>query len=137
MNESFAKLMEEFRQRIGMSRHRLAVEAAVDPSYLVRISSGDRVPPRVHIVESMARVLRLSASDRNRLLTSAGYAPAEVTSIGWSSALQAVADVLTDVNLTPEERDAYTNVIQQISARWRGGVAVTPRLTNGAEAHHV
>jgi hypothetical protein len=69
----------------------------------------------------LARALRLSLSERNRLLVGAGFAPLSVMQLGsWDDALQAVADVLNDATLSAEERDQFRSVVQMISARWRG-----------------
>lgn len=131
----FALLLRSFRESKGRSRNNLAHEVGVDPSYLTRIEHGDREPPRLHIVEALARALRLSIADRNRLLVAAGYAPLSVVQLGsWDDALQSVADVLTCIHLTPEERDEYRSVIQAISARYMATPAM-PRLTNGTEPH--
>src|SRR3954465_13566968 len=121
MRDEFPTLLRGFRERNKRSRNNLAHEVGVDPSYLTRIEHGDREPPRLHIVEALARALRLSIADRNRLLVAAGYAPLSVVQLGsWDDALQAVADVLTDIHLSPEERDQFRSVVQMISARWRG-----------------
>ncbi|HZT07934.1 MAG TPA: helix-turn-helix transcriptional regulator [Chloroflexota bacterium] len=131
MREEFPALLRSFRERAGRSRNNLAHEVGVDPSYLTRIEHGDREPPRLHIVEALARALRLSIADRNRLLVSAGYAPLSVVQLGaWDDALQAVADVLTDIHLTAEEREQFRSVVQMISARWRGGSPLTPQLAS-------
>jgi len=103
----------------------------VDPSYLTRIEHGDREPPRQHIVEALARALRLSLPDRNRLLVAAGYAPLSVVQLGaWDDALQAVADVLNDIRLSPEERNEFRSVVRLISARWRGATELSPQLVS-------
>ena len=120
MHEDFSTLLRMFRERAGRSRNNLANEVGVDPSYLTRIEHGDREPPRLHIVEGLARALRLSLTDRNRVLVAAGYAPLSVVQLGsWDDALQAVADVLNDTQLSPEERDQFRSVVRIISARWR------------------
>jgi len=121
MREDFPTLLRSFREAAGRSRNNLAHEVGVDPSYLTRIEHGDREPPRQHIVEALARALRLSLPDRNRLLVAAGYAPLSVVQLGaWDDALQAVADVLNDIRLSPEERNEFRSVVRLISARWRG-----------------
>lgn len=131
MREEFPTLLRSFRERASRSRNNLAHEVGVDPSYLTRIEHGDREPPRLHIVEALARALRLSIADRNRLLVAAGYAPLSVVQLGsWDDALQAVADVLTDIHLSPEERDQFRSVVQMISARWRGGPQLAPQLAS-------
>ncbi len=122
MRDDFASLLRTYRERAVRSRNNLAHEVGVDPSYLTRIEHGDREPPRQHIVEAISRALRLSVGDRNRLLVAAGYAPLSVVQLGtWDDTLQAVADVLNDSKLSTEERDQFKEVVQMISARWRGG----------------
>ena len=131
MREEFPSLLRSFREAAGRSRNNLAHEVGVDPSYLTRIEHGDREPPRQHIVEALARALRLSLPDRNRLLVSAGYAPLSVVQLGaWDDALQAVADVLNDIRLSPEERNEFRSVVRLISARWRGAPELTPQLAS-------
>lgn len=146
VSESFGDLIEEFRQRVGVSRHRLAVLSSCDPSYIQRMAKGERQPPKLDLVESIARALRLTIADRNRLLVAAGYTPLSVVQLGsWDDALQSVADVLTCIYLTPEERDSFRAVVKSISDRWlmpveqkiaKGEPVFIPK-TNGVEAHHV
>lgn len=117
--EAFPTLLRSFRERDKRSRNNLAYEVGVDPSYLTRIEHGDREPPRQHIVEALARALRLTVPERNRLLVAAGYAPVSIVQLGaWDDAFQAVADVLNDLQLSEEERDQYRAVVQLISAKW-------------------
>jgi transcriptional regulator with XRE-family HTH domain len=119
MRDDFPTLLRSFRERSNRSRNSLAHEVGVDPSYLTRIEHGDREPPRQHIVEALSRCLRLSIPERNRLLVAAGYAPMSVVQLGsWDNALQAVADVLNDMHLSPAERDEFRSVVQLISQRW-------------------
>lgn len=128
MRDDFPALLRSFRERAGRSRNALAHEVGVDPSYLTRIEHGDREPPRQHIIEALARALRLSVPERNRLLVAAGYAPLSIMQLGaWDDALQAVTDVLNDVHLSPEERNEFRSVVRLISARWRGGAELAPR----------
>lgn len=120
--EDFPTLLRSFRERDKRSRNNLAYEVGVDPSYLTRIEHGDREPPRQHIVEALARALRLTVPERNRLLVVAGYAPVSIVQLGaWDDAFQAVADVLNDLQLSEEERDQYRAVVQAISAKWHPG----------------
>lgn len=131
LRDEFPTLLRDFRERNGRSRNALAHEVGVDPSYLTRIEHGDREPPRQHIVEAITRALRLSVSERNRLLVSAGYAPLSVVQLGsWDDALQAVADVLNDLELSPDERNEFRSIVRMIAARFRGAPtgSLTPRV---------
>lgn len=130
MRDEFPGLLQAFRERAGRSRNNLAHEVGVDPSYLTRLEHGEREPPRLHIVEGLARALRLSVQDRNRLLVAAGYAPMSVVQLGvWDEALQAVTDVLNDTQLSAEERDEFRSVVRTISARWRTAADSGPLST--------
>jgi transcriptional regulator with XRE-family HTH domain len=112
----FAALLEGFRTAAGLSRNRLAGLVGVDPSYLTRCAHGDREPPRRHIVESIARALRLPLFQSNQLLTSAGYTPRSIND--WLDVHQAVTDVMTDDGLTEEDREEYRRTILSVSRRW-------------------
>jgi transcriptional regulator with XRE-family HTH domain len=128
--EEFPTLLRSFRERDKRSRNNLAYEVGVDPSYLTRIEHGDREPPRQHIVEALARALRLTVPERNRLLVAAGYAPVSIVQLGaWDDAFQAVADVLNDLQLSQEERDQYRAVVQAISAKWHSEAVPEIALT--------
>lgn len=131
LSTPFPDLLRAFRERGGRSRNALAHEVGVDPSYLTRIEHGDRDPPRQHIMDALCRALRLSIQERNCLLVAAGYAPMSVVQLGaWDDALQAVADVLNDIDLTPEERNEFRSVVQLVAARWRGApqTDILPRV---------
>jgi transcriptional regulator with XRE-family HTH domain len=129
MRDEFPVLLRGFRERIKRSRNALAHEVGVDPSYLTRIEHGDREPPRQHIVVALARALRLPSQERNRLLVAAGYAPLSVVQLGtWDDAMQDIADVLNDIELTVEERNEFRGVVRSICKRWRSTSDLTPRV---------
>lgn len=121
MGNNFGVILREMRMGAGISRNKLAHAAGVNPSYLTRIEQGVREPPRLHIVEAIARGLALGEQARNQLIVAAGYAPVTVSQIGhWDDSLQAVAEVLTDFRLSPHERDQFRSVVMMIAARWHG-----------------
>lgn len=142
---SFAEMLKAFRARAGLSRNRLAIHSHIDPSFLTRIENGQRDPPRRPVVDSIMDALRLSSLDRNKMLAASGFVPESVEQIGeWSDCLQAVASVLSDPFLSPEERDRFSDVVQSIAERWgnprpgeRAKVPLTTAGANGVEAHHV
>jgi transcriptional regulator with XRE-family HTH domain len=131
MREDFPSLLRMYRERTGRSRNELAREVGVDPSYVSRMELGEREPPRQHVVEDLARALRLGILDRNRLLMAAGYAPMSLTQLGsWDEALQEVTDVLNDSRLTAEEREEFRQVVRLIAKRWRGRSGISPELAS-------
>jgi transcriptional regulator with XRE-family HTH domain len=120
VTEDFATLLRSYRDQAGMSCNELARAVAVDPSYISRLERGEREPPRRPIVERLAMSLRLSVEDQDRLLVTAGYAPASVAVLGrWDSTLQEVADVLTDGRISEDELESFRQVIHLVAQRWR------------------
>ncbi len=119
-HDEFATLLRRFRERAGLSCNELARAVGVDPSYISRLERSEREPPRRRIVEGLASALELSLDDQDRLLVSAGYAPATVALLGrWDSTLQAVADVLVDRRISSQELDDFRQVIELLAQRWR------------------
>ena len=120
IGDDFAALLRRFRERAGLSCNELARAVGVDPSYISRLERSEREPPRRRIVEGLASALQLSLEDQDRLLVSAGYAPATVALLGrWDSTLQAVADVLVDRRISGEELESFRQVVQLVAERWR------------------
>ncbi len=125
MAEDFSALLRQFRDRSGLSCNELARAVSIDPSYISRLERGEREPPRRPVVERLTAALRLNLEDQDRLLVTAGYAPASIAVLGrWDSTLQAVADVLTDARIPSQELDNFREVIRLVADRWRyAGVA--------------
>jgi hypothetical protein len=72
------------------------------------------------VVERLASSLQLGLEDQDRLLVTAGYAPATVAVLGsWDATLQVVADVLTDRRIPPEDLDSFREVVRLVAERWR------------------
>lgn len=116
----FARLLNEYRERLGLSMNELARAVGVDPSYVSRIIRGEREPPRRHVVEGLAAALQLSVEEQDRLLVAGGYAPASVALLGrWDPTLQTVAEILLDRRLTMTETDAFREVIVALTEHWR------------------
>ncbi len=120
MAEEFSTLLRRYRDRAGMSCNELARAVGIDPSYVSRLERGEREPPRRPVVERVTEVLHLELEDQDRLLVSAGYAPATVAVLGrWDSTLQAVADVLTDRRISSADLEDFRQVIHLLAERWR------------------
>lgn len=83
--ETFGQLLERLRDRLNLSRNRLAHEAGCDPSYLTRIEHEERDPPRRHLVDALARALFLNEFEYRQFVTAAGYAPVRK----WTPELEA------------------------------------------------
>lgn len=125
---NFAELLRGFREDAGRSRNNLAHAVGVDPSYLTRIEHGDRDAPGKHIVHAIIRELHLKPLDASRLLVAAGYLPTVVERAGsWDPTMQAVAEVLSDPELSDEDLQRFRGVVDAISAQWRRRNAIGPR----------
>ncbi len=120
MPEEFGALLRRYRDRAGLSCNELAGAVAVDPSYISRLERAEREPPRRPVVERLASALQLGLEDQDRLLVTAGYAPATIAVLGrWDSTLQAVADVLTDRRIPADDLDNFREVVRLVAERWR------------------
>ncbi len=127
MSEEFGALLRRYRDRAGLSCNELARAVAVDASYISRLERAEREPPRRPVVERLASALQLGLEDQDRLLVTAGYAPATIAVLGrWDSTLQAVADVLTDRRIPPEDLDNFREVVRLVAERWRQPTARSP-----------
>ena len=116
--EDFPLLLRELRESRHRTRNALAKVVGCDTSYLSRIENGDREPPRVHILEALARELRLTTNERNRFFLAAGYAPWSVAACGWDPALQAVTDVLNNRAMSATDLEHFRAVLVSICAHW-------------------
>lgn len=114
--ETFGGFLHGQIQARGMSRNQVAHLAGIDTSYITRAVHGTRTPPRLHILESLARVLRLAPYEANRLYVLGGCAP---RIDDWSPVLQAVTDVLSDPMLSEAEIEEYRALVLAISRKWR------------------
>lgn len=88
----------------------------MDPSYCTRLESGEREPPRRHIVEALGQGLRLNALDRDRLLVAAGYTPRK---LDWSPSIAAAVEVLGDYTIEPERRAKFGELVYELAKGWK------------------
>jgi transcriptional regulator with XRE-family HTH domain len=71
---TFGDLVKRYRQRAGLTQRQLAdrAEPRLDFTYVSKIEGNKVPPPAREIIEGIARALRLSAEDREELITAAG-----------------------------------------------------------------
>lgn len=116
----FGAVLRSFRQQAGRSQAGLARQVGVDASYINRLESGEREPPRRPLVEALAAALELRRDERDRLLVAAGHLPAALARLGpRDPTLSLVAEVLDDDTLTEDERREFRRVVEAIARRWR------------------
>jgi transcriptional regulator with XRE-family HTH domain len=72
--DGFGALLQSFMSKAGLSQNALARKAGCDTALVNRMVNKD-IPPSRGIVLSMAGVLGLTPSQRDRLLFAAGHAP--------------------------------------------------------------
>ncbi len=119
---AFGQLMRAFRVRAGLSQHRLARRAGIDPAYVNRLERAPlddvRAPSR-RVVTSLAGVLELGPADGDRLLVAAGLCPEAVARLGtWEPTLGMVAAVLADPGLSDDDRADFRELVRIAAGRW-------------------
>lgn len=91
-----AELVRTAREAKGLSRKQLADLAGLDPSYLSRIESGERLPSR-DLVLALADALGVSDQQMQTWLVAAGYAPMPI--LGALRAIRTRGAVPPDASL--------------------------------------
>ncbi len=115
---AFGTTLRELREQTALSQSALGRRAQVHASIVSRLESGDRTPSSPGLVEALARGLRLSPDDTDRLLAAAGFVPSVITRLGpGDPTLLLVAQVLTDSRVSDDERQRLRAVIEA-AARW-------------------
>lgn len=118
MLSSFGRLLKEYRHTHSMTQKQLADAVHVNGSYIARLERNERRPSR-RVVMNMARAMRLSKDDTDRLLAGAQHLPEGdlarlVEQSGISMAhpvVQAVANALQDRDMTSHGREQLENEI--------------------------
>jgi transcriptional regulator with XRE-family HTH domain len=128
--DEFAELFGRWRERAGLSQNALARRMGVNPAYVNRLEHGGRGAGNRELVESAADALGLSADERDRLLGAAGHWPASLDALGPADpSLQLVASVLTDPELSEQDRALFRLHVRLATLAWRPvrpDAAITP-----------
>ena len=118
--EEFGRLFQRWRERAGLSQNALARRMGVNPAYVNRLEHGGRGAGNRELVETAAEALGLSPSERDTLLGAAGHWPGSLAELGPADpSLQIVASVLTDPELTDEERALFRLQVRLAALPWR------------------
>lgn len=66
---TFAQLVTQFRQRLGMSQGQLAQATRLSRTYIYHLEAGMRSNPSPHVAQSIARTLELQGEDKRLFYT--------------------------------------------------------------------
>lgn len=103
--KQYAALLREFRDRRRWSQSRLAEEAGFDASYVSRMEAGVRLPTREAVI-LLSDAMRLTETDRDALLSVAGYMPGDINSLYASEpVIGELATFLGDRSIPADIRD--------------------------------
>ncbi len=116
-HDDFAVQLTLARTRCGYSRNALAHKAGLDPSYLTRIESGQRVAPREAVVAALAAHLQFpTVQELESFYVAAGFAPPSLAGLGWDGTLSLVVRVLASDTIGPYEREHFRRSVQHLAA---------------------
>ncbi len=118
--KSFGALLRHHRTGVALSLPTLGRSVGLDFSYLSRLERGQRAPPQRPVVVSLAVALGLSAEETDGLLVAAGHLPAALATLGpLDAAVTAVASILADGSMPPDERERFRQVVALLATQWR------------------
>ena len=121
----FGAKLKAYRERAGMSQNALARASGLNPASINRLESGERSPSNRTLIEQICDALGLDAGGRNDLLASAGHLPDVYERVKPSDpTLLAVAGVLGDERVSPEDKSEFRAVLDALARRW--GSATRP-----------
>lgn len=118
--ETFGETLKRLREEARLSQNALAKASGLNASYVNRLESGEREPPRPETVMLLASGLGDKREVTDELLTAAGHLPLAISKLGpQDQTLRIVAEILTDEKLTEEDRKEFRHVVEEIGKRWR------------------
>lgn len=111
--ETFGGLVCWIMVQKRRTQRSIADAAGIDPSYLHRITTGERDIPKNYLVEAIVTALGVDAVTAARLRLLAGHYAVDST-------LEAVRWVLDSDHLTTEDKAEFAATIERLAA-WRLG----------------
>jgi hypothetical protein len=115
----FHEVLRTFRERAGITAHRLARLGNVNPAYIYRMERPHGQVPRRDLLNSLIGALQLNEFDSECMLVAAGYCPDSIARLGsWDESLGIVANVLADTSLSDADRDEFRQIIRAVARRW-------------------
>lgn len=117
---AFSTLLKEYRTNAGVSQSELGRLTDIDASYVSRIESGERLPPRREIVLKIATALGIRFDERNTLLMVAEYAPVDLDkTVQTNPTMKLLADVLENSRIPGTEKQLIADQLRLILERYR------------------
>ena len=118
--ETFGAELKRLREAAGLSQSGLAKRVGLNASYINRLESGEREPPRAETVSALAEALGVGGEERDRLLVAGGHLPVALAKLGAGDpTICLVAEVLADDSLPAADRQEFRHVLTAIAKRWR------------------
>jgi transcriptional regulator with XRE-family HTH domain len=118
---SFAELLKDYRVKSGMSQRAVARASGINPAIINRMESGQRYPSGPEQVVAISDSLGLSPEDADSLLSSAGYWPGVILTLGpRDETLLSVARVLAGSGVEAASRARFRHTIQLLVEQWTG-----------------
>ena len=115
----FHQVLRTFRERTGITAHRLARLGNVNSAYIYRMERPNGQIPRRDLLNSLIAALELDEFDSECLLVAAGYCPEAIRRLGsWDETLNIVANVLADKSLSEADREEFRQIIRAVARRW-------------------
>ncbi len=111
-SKKLARLLQEHRKRIGLTKAQLSQRAGVSASFLTYLEQ-ERRHPSPSLLTRLMQALDLTAREKKELLSAAGYQPIEE----MTPRLRDITELLAD--LPRAERDELTEEFSRLIGRWR------------------
>src|SRR5687768_13810744 len=113
----FHQVLRTFRERAGITAHKLATLGNVNPAYIYRMERPDGQIPRRDLLNSLIAALQLNEFDSECLLVAAGYCPESITQLGsWDETLEIVTKVLSDESQSDKDREEFRQIVRAVAS---------------------
>ncbi len=117
----FSGLLNEFRIRNGLSQTELANSCDLSKSYISKLESGKRRPPKREIVEKLSENLSLSDAEKQSFYYYAGLIPPTFNQQEINQAFTIYSSIKTLVPITDMDIDSllasFTKYLDDTNAR--------------------
>jgi transcriptional regulator with XRE-family HTH domain len=120
--QRFGTVLQQYRERAGLSQLALSKVSGVHASIINRFERDERQPASRDMVERLAQALRLAPAEHDHFLAAGHFLPGPIEQIGAADPdLLLVASILADESIPAEEREEFRTLIRIGARRWRPG----------------